>query len=199
MKILIQGSTILAAGNFSETDDAFVSSDAVFPKTVITGWQIVEATLPDDYAHGKYTFSAGVFTLRVIPVTAEEKAAFIAQVKSEAGALTQQVLSGLGSEYELAEAEATAYKTAGYTGTVPGSVADEVASKAAKGMTITATVACDSILAAATGWRQAQAALRRNRLTVSSAASVAVDAAGLNSIKAQWAALLVALKTQLGV
>jgi len=127
------------------------------------------------------------------------KAAFILQVKSEAGTLTQQVLQGLGSEYELAEEEATAFKVAGYPATIPLSVADEVASKAAKGITITATVACNNILAAATGWRNAQAALRRNRLTVTSAASVVVDADALDAIKASWSEFITALRTTLGI
>jgi len=125
------------------------------------------------------------------------KAAFILAVKSEAGALTAQVLQGLGSEYELAEAEATAYKAAGYPATVPLSVQSEINSKAAKGVTITATVACDTILSAATGWRGAQASLRDKRLTTTSAAEVAVDAAALDTLKASWAAFLVELKTQL--
>ena len=128
-----------------------------------------------------------------------EKFAFIIQVKSEAGALTAQVLQGLGSEYEVAEKDATAFKAEDYPATVPISVADEVASKAAKGITITATVACDNILTAATGWRNAQAALRRNRLTVTSAAEVAVDAAELDTQKAKWATFMSALKLQLSV
>jgi len=128
------------------------------------------------------------------------KAAFILAVKAEAGALTTQALSGLGSEYELAEKEAIAFKAAGYPATpIPSSVEDEIASKAAKGVTITATVAADTIIAAATGWRNAQAALRRNRLTVVSAAEVAVDAAALDAIKAGWATFMASLKTSLGV
>lgn len=130
---------------------------------------------------------------------AAEKASFILQVRAEAGELTQQVLQGLGSEYELAEKEATAYKAAGYTGTVPSSVQDEVDSKAAKGVTITATVACDNILAAATGWRQAQAALRRNRLTVTSAAEVAVDGPALDAIRARRSGFMHDLYSKLGI
>ncbi len=127
------------------------------------------------------------------------KAAFILQVKAEAGQLTAQVLKGLESEYELAEKEATAYKAAGYPATpIPSSVQSEVNSKAAKGVTITSTVACDTILSAATGWRGAQSSLRDKRLTTTSAAEVAVDAAGLDSIKAQWATFMTALRTSLG-
>jgi hypothetical protein len=128
------------------------------------------------------------------------KADFIRFVKQEAGTLTQRVLSGLESEYELAEGEAAAYKAAGYPATpIPSSVQDEIASKAAKGITVTATVACDTILAAATGWREAQSALRRNRLTTASAANVAADAATLNVVRKQWADFVAALTTALGL
>ena len=130
---------------------------------------------------------------------AAAKTAFILSVKSEAGTLTQQILQGLGSEYELAEREAVAYKAAGYPATVPLSVADEVASKAAKGITITATVACNNILTSATGWRNAQAAMRRNRLTVSSAAGVADDSVALDLIKASWSTFITSLRTTLGI
>lgn len=128
------------------------------------------------------------------------KAAFILAVKAEAGQLTTQVLSGLSSEYELAEREAASFKAAGYPATpIPSSVQSEVNSKAAKGVTITATAATDTILAAATRWRNAQAELRDNRLTVVSAAEVAVDAAALDSIKAGRATFMAALRSQLGV
>ena len=152
-------------------------------------WEVVELyDLPADK------------TAAIAAKLAVDKTAFIISVKSEAGALTSQVLQGLGSEYELAEKEATAYKAAGYPATpIPGSVQSEINSKAAKGLAITATTACDTILAAATGWRNAQASLRDKRLTTVSAAEVAVDGAGLNVIKAQWNEFMVALKLQLNV
>lgn len=127
------------------------------------------------------------------------KTTFIASVKTEAGSLTQKVLQGLGSEYELAEKESTAYKSAGYPATIPGSVQSEINSKAAKGLTVTAIVACETILTAAAGWRNAQAALRDKRLTTVSAADVAVDAAGLEIIKANWTDFIASLRTELGV
>jgi len=134
------------------------------------------------------------------PITlATQKTAFIDFVKASAGTFTYQVLQGLESEYELAEKEATAYKTAGYTGPVPSSVQDEVASKAARNITITAAVACDTIVATALDWRSAQAALRRNRLTVAGAAEVAIDAAGLEAIKTGHTTFMTSLKASLGV
>lgn len=73
MKILIHGSNILAVGGLIETADAITSSDAVYPKHVISGWQIVEATLPTDYAPGKYSFNAGVFSPIPFSATPEER------------------------------------------------------------------------------------------------------------------------------
>lgn len=129
-----------------------------------------------------------------------EKAELIARVKSEAGEVTQQVLQGLVSEYELAEQEASEYKASGYSNTpIPGSVQSEVNSKAAKGVIITAAVACDTILAAATAWRIAQAELRNNRLTVSSAVEIAKDTIALNVIKEKHDTFMTALKIQLGI
>ena len=81
MKILIYGSNILAVGSLTETADAITSSDAVYPKHVIAGWQIVEATLPEDYAPGKYSFNAGVFSLIPFSATPEEHSAKATEVR----------------------------------------------------------------------------------------------------------------------
>ncbi|MGZ5053313.1 MAG: hypothetical protein ACXWAT_00060 [Methylobacter sp.] len=67
MNILIQGTTILAIDPLIDTGSAIKSADAIYPKSVIPGWQIVQATLPADYAPGKYSYSAGVFTLNSAP------------------------------------------------------------------------------------------------------------------------------------
>ena len=81
MKILIYGSNILAAGSLTETADAITSSDAVYPKHVISGWQIVEATLPADYTPGKYSFNAGVFSLIPFSATPEDHKAKATEVR----------------------------------------------------------------------------------------------------------------------
>lgn len=62
-------------------------------------------------------------------------------------------------EYQLAEQEASAYRTAGYTGTVGGTVQSWAD---AKGWT--AQAAADDILAVAAAWNQALYALRDIRL-----------------------------------
>ena len=65
-------------------------------------------------------------------------------------------------EYETAEAQATAYKNAGYTGDVPQYVLSWQQAKSADNWT--AQMAADDILAAAARWEGALAQLRDMRL-----------------------------------
>lgn len=74
MNILVHNTNILAV-NPIDTGAQWETPDQIIPKNVAAGAAIVDATLPSDYAHGKYTFSAGVFTLKPVVVTAEQKAA----------------------------------------------------------------------------------------------------------------------------
>lgn len=124
----------------------------------------------------------------------KQKAFFISKIDADADALIRAVIGERASEYEMAEKEATDYKLAGYAGTVTSSVQSWAT---AKGWT--AMQAADDILAAATGWRSAQAALRAARLLRKEQARVAVDAAALGAVQAQWDGFMVALKENLGV
>lgn len=95
MNILTIGTTILAVG-VTETGDNIASSDAIYPKHVIPGWQIIEAELPNDYAPGKYCYENG-FVL--IPPSAEEAAAFIAQRQTDTTNAIQDMLDTKAQEY----------------------------------------------------------------------------------------------------
>lgn len=79
-------------------------------------------------------------------------------------------------EYQVAEADAAAFKNAGYTGTVPPSIGVWAQ---AKGWT--AQQAADDILAAAASWRQALIGLRQARLVGKEAVRNAADDAGANA------------------
>ena len=59
MNILVIGNSILAIGPWEETEDTFFTNFATYPKRVIDGYKIVEATLPSDYAPGKYQYDGG--------------------------------------------------------------------------------------------------------------------------------------------
>ena len=59
-QLLIQGSTILAQGPFTgieDDSDSIQSSDAIYPKHVIEGWQIVECDVPDEFTPAGYTWN----------------------------------------------------------------------------------------------------------------------------------------------
>jgi len=203
---------------FQDTEEfangaALVSVIAVSQPSYDIKTQILREITPEVISTGEYEQRWEVVEkyetpeLKATAIAAElatAKTNFTRQVKSDAGAITQQFLQGLESEYDLAEKEATAFKAAGYPeptseAPLPGSIQDEIASKAARGITITATVACNNIIIASTGWRNAQAELRRKRLTVASETYSAVDFSELDEIKTQWQTFMTNLYTMLGI
>ncbi|OHE77789.1 MAG: hypothetical protein A3F67_08090 [Verrucomicrobia bacterium RIFCSPHIGHO2_12_FULL_41_10] len=124
-----------------------------------------------------------------------KKAELIKQIDTDTDTLIQAVIGNRQSEYELAEREAAAYKTAGYpTSPVPPSVKSWADAKG-----VTSTAACDDILSAASGWRSAQAALRANRLLCKQQAAGAVDMGALSASRAQWMGDLETIKLSLGL
>ena len=124
-------------------------------------------------------------------VTTEERAALLKRIDADTDAIYGAVQGNRGPEYQLAEMDATAYKAAGYSGSVPASVQSWAT---AKGQT--ATWATDDILTTAAAWRGAQAAIRSNRLARKEAARVATD---LAPIAAQWNGFVTYIKTALGI
>jgi len=85
MNILVHNTNIIAV-NPVDTGDQWETSDQIIPKNVAAGAVIVDATLPSDYAPGKYIYSAGVFTLKPVVVTAEQKAAANASIMAKLAA-----------------------------------------------------------------------------------------------------------------
>ena len=130
--------------------------------------------------------------VRIAAILPNAKAASILRIDTDTDSLIRSVIGERGSEYELAEKEAAAFKSAGYPVTVPSSVS---AWATAKGWT--AKAAADSIIATAANWRSAQSTLRAERLLRKERARTAVDAAALDVVMAQWAAFLAALTAQM--
>jgi len=61
-QLLIIGSAILAQGPFEQDDDNVCATDAVYPKHVIEGWQIVEADLPAAFSCADYEWIDGALS-----------------------------------------------------------------------------------------------------------------------------------------
>lgn len=118
----------------------------------------------------------------------------IAKVDADTDSIYGAVLGNRAEEYLRAEQEAEAYKTAGYTGTVPECVQCWAT---AKGWT--AQQAADDILATAAAWRSAQSMIRGQRLASKEAVRAAVDIATVDAAMATWAAFVATIRGQLGI
>lgn len=121
------------------------------------------------------------------------------KIDGDADNIRRAVLGERATEYQTAYSEASAFKNAGYTGTVPPTVQSWVDAKAAGGVTWIAQQAADDILATAAQWTSAQYSIRANRLKAKEQAKAATDAVGVNAALAAWSAFVAGIKTQLGV
>lgn len=192
-KLLVQGDVILAK-DVTEDGDAIRSADQIIPKHVVEGWQIVDVEVPDGFTCAGYTFDGAGVAAKAIPASQAEKDAFIKQIDTDADAIYTAVIGNRQTEYQLAESEANSYKTAGYAGTVPSSVQCWASAK-----NQTAQWAADDIIATATAWRGAQAAIRANRLQRKEDVRNAATAAQLSTAKQSWESFRATIRSQLGV
>ena len=157
--------------------------------------------VPTDWAGGHYTYADGVWTRTAEGVAAHAaqlataSAALVKQIDEDTDALYAAVIGNRAAEYTAAETEATVFADGGYTADpAPASVASWAT---AKGWT--AQAAADDIIATATAWRTAQAAIRAARLLRKEQARTAADLAALATTRAQWAGFVAAIREQLGV
>ena len=173
--------------------DNIVAEFVTVPDNVQNGWlhdngSFAAPPLPPVPTQAELDTIAAAEAARVLTVA---RASLIRQIDADTDAIYRAVQGDRAMEYVLAESDAKAYKSAGYTGTVPDSVASWAS---AKGQT--ATWATDDILTTAAGWRQAQASIRATRLTLKELARTGSDMA---PIAAQWAGFVAAIRTALGV
>ena len=173
--------------------EAFAAQFVVIPDHVENGWTFdgSEYTAPPaPYVPSQEELDA-IAAAESARVLTAARANLIRQIDADTDAIYRAVQGDRAMEYVLAESDAKAYKSAGYTGTVPDSVASWASAKGE-----TATWATDDILTTARGWRQAQSSIRATRLTCKERARVESD---LAPIAAAWAGFAVAIKTALGV
>jgi hypothetical protein len=56
-QLLIQGSSILAQAPLTDTGDAIHSVDCIYPKTSMSGWQIIDVAVPSGFVPSAYTWN----------------------------------------------------------------------------------------------------------------------------------------------
>jgi hypothetical protein len=193
MKLLILGADILAADPV-ETENEFVSQDAVYPKNAIKGYSVQDVTAPEGFSVNIYVWNGTALVAKPEPVVPADVAAFITQVDADVDKLYDQAVGNRGPEYVDALNDALAFRATGYTTPVPQSVTDW---SVISGLSLQA--ATDNVIAAAGALKAAQTAIRKQRLACKQAARVASTQAALTAAKAQWAGFLKAIRAQLGL
>lgn len=128
------------------------------------------------------------------PTQAQIIAALLKKIDSDVDRIYQSAVGNRTAEYMQAEADALAYKNAGYTGTVPASLQSWAT---ATGNAL--QWATNNTLETATAWRGAQAAIRDNRLKCKEAARATTTAEQAATVEAQWTGFVAAITAQLGV
>lgn len=123
-------------------------------------------------------------------VDAIRKAEALTKIDVDVDSVYAAVVGNRGIEYTAAEADATAYANAGFSGPVPQSVA--VYADAAG---LTGQASAESILAQAAAWRSAVMTIRAARLN----AKAAVRSGDIDEAMAAWAVMIAAIRTGLGV
>lgn len=94
-QLLIIGSKILAQGPFTDTGDSVKSADAIYPKIVISGYAIVDVTLPADFSLARYQWVNGALSRNPDSPAAVSaaKTTKIAQVEALAASKRNSVVS----------------------------------------------------------------------------------------------------------
>jgi hypothetical protein len=168
------------------------------PNTIIRLADGACITLPpaegEGYQYADWLAAGNTPTPADVPSLAQNIATLVARIRTEASAIVADTVGALSNEYAQAKLDADAFKAASYIGPVPSSVSSWAT---AKGWT--SMQACDDILLAAANWVGAQAAIRSNRLARAEAAKACTTQAQLNTVAAQWAGFVAAIRSQLGV
>jgi hypothetical protein len=148
-----------------------------------------------------YDSASDTYTFPVIDKTQEEidaefanrKTSLIGKFERDTDNLIKEIVGERAFEYELAETEAIAFKSAGYPkNDVPASVSsDAIANNYSN------TIACDLILTMATNWRGVQTVLRANRLLAKANTKNALTIEELNTVEATWNTFLDNIRQQI--
>lgn len=119
MKLLYtqDGAIVATGGGIVETDEAFiVNRDSHWGKSL--GLQLVEVDSPDDFTPAAYEYIGGALVRKPAPVPPLDRADAARQIDDAVAAVLGRY-TRFQVEYERREAQAQAYKDAGYAGPVP--------------------------------------------------------------------------------
>ena len=155
-------------------------------------------TLPpaegEGYKYAEWLAAGNTPAPAAVPSLAQNIATLVLRIKSDANKIVSDTVGALSNEYAQAKIDADAFKASAYLGTAPSSVSSWATPKG-----WTTMQACDDILTAAANWVGAQTAIRSNRLARAEAAKACTTQEQLDTVAAQWAGFVVAIRSSLGV
>lgn len=101
MKLLIVGSVILDADPLVVTSDSVVSSTTVYPLVAIPGYQILDVSVPGNFALGRFSWD-GSNVVEIPPVV--DKVAQAAALQAQIDNLERTMIENRGSrEFHMQE------------------------------------------------------------------------------------------------
>lgn len=115
------------------------------------------------------------------------------QIDMEVDAIYAFAVGNRTTEYQKAEAQARAYRAAGYGGETPNAVASW-----AKATGKSTQWAADDIIATADAWHTAEDTIRDVRLACKEAARNSKTEIELAAVRSQWSAFVTRMRAQLG-
>jgi hypothetical protein len=193
-KLLISGTTILAAGAISDDAAALYAAGQVFPKGVLGTYALIDAELPPGFLAAQCEYVDGAVRVKPIPVAAGTLNDLVLRIDADVDAIYALMLGNRAEEYNAAREQAAAFAAAGYAGTPPPPVQSWMDAQEWN-----ARQAADDILAAAARLSMLRDRIRAQRLAHKQAARRAATAAQLDEVAGQWRAALAAIRATAGL
>lgn len=94
-QLLIIGESILAEGPFTVTENEITAADAIYPKHVIEGWQIVDAEVPDGFTCAGCTWDGQGVVVKPLVVVPPVVPAFVTRRQAKQALLLQGLLANV--------------------------------------------------------------------------------------------------------
>lgn len=177
--------TILSAAYANPDSTAAILSTAEAGDVVAS-----QADTPDLWAQ----MLQGAVSAFPTPSLAAYQKSARSRIDSDVDAVYFAVIGDRTTEYQQANNDATAFKNAGYLGTVPASVQCWAT---AKGWT--AQQAADDILTTASNWLGAQQSMRANRLARKQDVTASTTLAGVDAAVSAWSTYIAGMRANLGL
>lgn len=172
------------------------SYDVLSQRVDITSGSVIDYQPPQ--ASADHVWNTATKRWEHIEPLASLQAKSINKPYADIDAVVRDAVGNRTEEYKAAEADARAYRAAGYAGAVPPSV-DCFAQHNPTGIVQTGQWAADDIIMRADAFAVAKLAMRQMRFSSQSAMRSATTSAELDAAVAGWTSFIAQIRAQLGL